>query len=985
MDVAGQTPAAAGGVTFTKQRLMPASVATTGEERQLVPAEPSTRPQDEPLHDDVRRLAGALGSVIRKLEGEEAYRVVDSLRRDCKARRHGHPDAKELPQLLDEVSALPVALAEITARAFTLFFLLINTAEQVHRVRRKDAYLGVKSSEPQPGSARWAMKKLREVGHTSAEVEAALRGLEVRPVLTAHPTESTRRTLLSLQARVAELLLAREETPVTEVGGVDDAIEGEIELLWLTSEVREDRPTVRDEVSTVLWYLETRLLDAGMRARDALLRAFDEEFGGATEGLHLAVPMRFGNWVGGDRDGNPFVTPEITLAAARRASHVILGRYLDAVVELVQRLSLSARIVEPTSSLRSSLDQDRKLVPGVWETNWKRNENEPLRLKLSFIAARIDATRRAVAARDAGTPRDDPAAYPDVANLEADLLLVRENLAAAGAEKVLLTSFDPLLASVRAHGFHGYMMDVRDHADVHASVIEEIERLTARNLDSEGLRTQLTGDQTLGVSQLDLSDEARKTISTFESIRAIQDEIGHEAANTYIISMTRGRDDLLRVLVLAREAGLLDLAADPPWSRVDIVPLFETLADLERAPAVMRELFTDDVYRRQLTARSDRQEVMIGYSDSGKDAGILASSWALYLGQESLAAVCRESGIVLRLFHGRGGSVGRGGGSPVYRALAALPPDTVDGRIKITEQGEIISQQFGLIPVAERTLEVTLAGVLLQRFTDWREGVSPEDAKRFSGVMDSLSAASLEVYRRLVHEGDDLFSFFRIVTPVEELANARFGSRPAYRPGAKAGVDGIRAIPWGFGWTQNRMMLPGWLGVGTALKKLADADGGIATLRDMVKRWPFFDDLMAKIEMVCAKADMTVARAYVTALGGEMRMFDSLAAEYELTVEILLQIRGMDHLLDDSVVLQAAIALRNPYVDALSLLQVSLLRKQRAAADPDGTEKKSKGTDTAPTGSGAEKTNGRTAEEERLRNALSTTLSGIAQGLRNTG
>ncbi|HVF40968.1 MAG TPA: phosphoenolpyruvate carboxylase [Gemmatimonadaceae bacterium] len=930
-----------------------------GEAQPAVPADPSTRPQDIPLHEDVRRLAGALGSVIRRLEGEEAFQVVDNLRRACKARRRGDRGAKEIQDLLDEVAALPLPLTEVASRAFTLFFLLINTAEQVHRVRRRNAYLEVENAEAQPGSARWAMKRLKELGRSAVEVEAALHALDVRPVLTAHPTESTRRTLLSLQARVAELLLSRERTPRTELEGIDDAIEGEIELLWLTAEVRQDRPTVGDEVSTVLWYLETRLLDAGATARDALLRAFSDEFGVSDDRLQLSVPIRFGNWVGGDRDGNPFVTPETTLATARRASHVILGRYLMAVGELVRRLSLSAQIVEPTTSIRDSLESDRLLLPDIWEANWKRNEDEPVRLKLSFIEARIEATRRVVASRDAGKPRDDPTAYGSAQDLENDLLLVRENLEKAGAEKVLSTVFDPLLASIHAHGFHGYLMDVRDHADVHSSVIDEIAAHYNTTLDTAGLRARLEESEPLGVNGSELTDDSRKTVESFAAIKTIQDETGTAAVETYIISMAKGLDDILRVMLLAREAGLLDLSANPPWSRIDVVPLFETLSDLENGPGVMRTLFADDLYRRQLAARSGRQEVMIGYSDSGKDAGILASSWGLYQAQEKLASVCREAEVELRLFHGRGGSVGRGGGSPVYRALAALPPDTVEGRIKITEQGEIISQQFGLIPIAERTMEVTLAGALLQEFSDWRQDVTANDRKRFEEVMASLSASSLEMYRRLVHEDRELFDFFKTVTPVEELANARFGSRPAYRPGAKDGIEGIRAIPWGFGWTQNRMMLPGWLGVGTALKAVVEKEDGLELLRDMVKRWPFFDDLLGKIEMVCAKADMNISRAYVTALGGDVTLFESLEAEYELTVEMLLRIRQMEHLLDDGVVLQSAIALRNPYVDALSLLQLSLLRSKRARV-------------------GA-------VDDERISDAIATTLSGIAQGLRNTG
>ncbi|HEU4629761.1 MAG TPA: phosphoenolpyruvate carboxylase [Gemmatimonadaceae bacterium] len=976
-----------------------------------LPPVPATRPEDLPLHDDVRWLAGALGRVIRRLEGDEAFLTVDELRRACRARRRGDPAAPTLDQLLARVAALPLDQCAVAARAFTLFFLLINTAEQVHRVRRRDDYRRRGGSEPQPASARWTMQRLRARGVPREAVAAAMAGLDVRPVLTAHPTESTRRTLLALQARVADLLLARsraDDPPARRAA--EEALAAEVELLWLTAEVRQDRPSVRDEVSTVIWYLETRLLDASARAHDALVRAFEAEFGatsgeaasddatsdetasddttsddaasddaasdgmagggttverpaGPDEALRLAAPLQLGNWVGGDRDGNPFVTPEITVAAARRASHVILGRYRQELDALVQRLSLSAHLTPPGAELRASLDADRAALPDVWEANRRRNADEPVRLKLTFMAARVAAARRLVEARDAGRAAHEPAAYAAAAELEADLLLVRGALLAAGATDACRAVLDPLLALVRAHGFHGYRLDVRDHADVHAAALADVaERLGIPPLDGPALRRELLGRRPLVAPDLPLADATRRVLDTMRAMRTVQDEAGAAAASTYIVSMATAPEDLLRVLLLARETGLVDLAGDPPRSRLDVVPLFETLDDLERAPVVMRALFDDAAYARQLAARGRRQEVMVGYSDSSKDAGILASSWALYRAQEALAALAREAGVELCLFHGRGGSVGRGGGSPVYRALAALPPDAATGRVKITEQGEIISQQFGIAPIAERTLEVMLAGTLRNEFADWPAHVPDAELAAFRDTMSALSARSLGVYRELVHEGDALFTLFRQVTPIAELADARFGSRPAYRPGAKAGIEGIRAIPWAFGWTQIRLMLPGWLGVGTALTEALETPDGLARLRRMAAAWPFFDDLLAKVEMACATADLPIARAYVEQLGGDPALLARLEAELARTAQAILRIRDDAHLLTDAPVLQASIALRNPYVDVLSLLQIALLRRKRALGD-DAPE----------------------AERARVQEVLATTLSGVAQGLRNTG
>jgi phosphoenolpyruvate carboxylase len=902
--------------------------------------------------------------VIRRLEGEGAFETIEELRQACRARRHGEPDAPSLDDLIAHVETLSLPGCAVTARAFTLFFLLINTAEQVHRVRRARAYREIENAEPQPASAQWAMRVLRESGRAASEVERAMLGLDVRPVLTAHPTESTRRTLLALQSRVADLLLAHDETPAAERGAIEEMLDGEVELLWITAEVRQDRPSVNDEVSTVLWYLETRFLDAGAHARDAFVRAFEDEFGTTSEAMRQLAPLQIGNWVGGDRDGNPGVTPEVTIATARRSSYAILGRYASGLGDLAERLSVSASIAPPPDELRASIEADSKLLPAVFEANRRRNADEPLRLKLSLMLARVESTRRLTAARDAGKAAEEPAAYADAAQLERDLLLVRETLTGAGATNACRATVEPLIEMVRSHGLHGYLMDVRDHADVHRAALEDIAgHLRVDPLVGDALRAELGKQRHLLIADLALGEETTRVLNTFRAVRTIQAEMGELAAGTYIVSMTTEPDDVLRVLFLAREAGLVDLASESPYSRLDIVPLFETLDDLERAPAVMRMLLEDPIYRRQLSARRNLQEVMIGYSDSGKDAGILASSWALYETQEKLAELFREAGVELRLFHGRGGSVGRGGGSPVSRALAALPPGTVNGRIKITEQGEIISQQFGLLPVAERTLEVTLAGVLLQEFNEWPKGISDEELREFRSVMTDLAKRGLAVYRELVHNDEAVFRLFRTATPVDELAEAHFGSRPAYRPGAGQGITGIRAIPWGFGWTQIRLMLTGWLGAGTALAHYASTAEGLDVLRRMSTRWPFFDDLLGKIEMVCAKTDVEIARAYVEHLGGDLALLSRLEGEFKNTVDAVLRIRDSSVLLRDNPVLQSAIALRNPYVDPLSLLQIVMLRRKRQPVEA--------------------------ADDEQARDAvdgvLATTLSGIAQGLRNTG
>ena len=907
---------------------------------------PVARAQDGPLRQDVRWLAATLGRVVGRLAGEETFRAVEELRRACRARRLGVAGAPDLDALLARTRSLDPETARLTARAFTVFFILINAAEQAHRVRRSRQD---DLAAAQRGSVRWSLRRLREAGRGAEEVARALASLDVRPVLTAHPTESARRTILDLQARLAEGLLTRDGAPEPQRRAIERHLEGEVELLWLTEEIRRDRPSVMDEVSNALWYLEDRLLEAASRVRERLVEAFEDEFGRGF-GPAPVTPLTLGSWVGGDRDGNPFVTAEITLAAAQRARRAVLDHYAKALADLAARLSVSERLATVSPELRASLERDRAELPAVWEQNRRRNADEPLRLKVSFMRARVGA---------------DPPGYRTAQELERDLALLADALDTVGAAHARRTLVEPLLAQVRAHGFHGYRLDLREDAAVHTRALHDLTAAVGLGeLDGAALRRELAGRRPLHAPHVPLAEPTDAALQVFRVMRAIQDEIGAAAASTYIVSRTRSADDLLRVLLLAREGGLVDLAGEPPLSRIDIVPLFETLEDLEHAPAVVRSLLDDPIWRRQLEARGRHQEVMLGYSDSAKDAGLLPSAWALYRVQEEVARTCADAGVSWTLFHGRGGTVGRGGGSPVARALTALPPGTVQGGIKITEQGEIVSQNFGLPSIAERSLELMLSGVLLHRFEDWRSELEPGEEARFREVMDRLAAKALPPYRALVYGSGDLFKLFLETTPVRELAHVRFGSRPAYRGPGEQTIEEIRAIPWVFGWTQTRLMLPGWLGVGTALEAVAAEPGGLGVLRRMATAWPFFDDLLGKLEMVCAKADMAIARMYVRELGGDLALFDRLDDEFRRTVAALLRIRESEYLMRDNPMLQTAIGLRNPYVDPLSLLQVTLLQRSHAAA-PEAS-----GGDPAMTALSA---------------GLASTLNGIAQGLRNTG
>jgi len=916
------------------------------------------REKDKALNEDIKWLTAALGRVIRRLEGDRAFEAIETFRKASRDRRRGYEGAPSLKELLKRVDDLPVEIAAPTARGFTLFFLLINTAEQVHRVRRRREYELAADKTSQPASLRWAFEQLKQDGANAEEVRSRLAELKARPVLTAHPTEATRRTVLNLQARLADALLARDSATLAEKQRIEERLEADIELLWLTDEVRKNRLSVMDEVSTVIWYLEDRLLDATHQVQETCASAFRQTFG---EELGVDVPLTLGSWVAGDRDGNPFVTPDLTIAAARRHSHSILGHYQKTVKLLIERLSISSRIAPPSPELRASLEADKLLLPDVWQANNKRDAEEPLRLKLSFIAGRLEATRNQVAARDAGRSDTFPAAYKKAEELVRDVELIAAAVQGAKANRAARSLVEPFLSEIRMLGFHGYSLDVREDSEAHTDALDAIcASIGLPKLSGESLEKELLGRRPLTSPNLRLDAQTEKVLGVFDAIRQIQDEIDPRATNTYIISMTHSADDLLRVLLLARERGLCDLSGDEPTSRIDVVPLFETRDDLAGAPRVMRSLFESKVYARQLKARGMHQEIMLGYSDSAKDVGVVAAAWELYLAQEELARLADEFGVSLTLFHGRGGTVGRGGGSPVYRALTALPPGTLRGSIKITEQGETISQKFGILSIAERTLEVMLSGTLMASHLNFQKDISPEEFAQYRALVDKIAVDSRTAFRQVVHESPELFHLFLNATPVRELGHVHYGSRPAYRDKGAGTMAGIRAIPYNFGWTQTRLMLTAWLGAGDALTKAAKSKEGLDLLRRMAKNWPFFDDLLAKIEMVCAKTDLEIAELYLTELGDFGAMFQRLKAEYEQMVETLLAIRERSSLLAEHRFLGEAVNQRNPYVDPLNLLQISLLKKKRAL--PEG----------AP-------------ERQLIDQVLGTTLNGIAQGLRNTG
>ena len=954
---------------------------------------PPRRPQDQPLADDVRRLGARLGSTIAELQGAAVLEDVERLRELTRRRRGTAGQAPE-PELLGEIAALidswDLDRAEAVVRAFAIYFQLVNTAEETHRVRRRLAYQRVEEPPPPPRSLAATFAELLQQGAQPSALTDAIARIAVQPVLTAHPTESTRRTTQAKLRAIHDLLLQRDAAPPLQRAAIDDEVAMHIEALWQSDQLKHRHPTVLEEVRLMLDVFEGTLWDAVPQVVRELRRTAEDADIPLTQDL---LPIRLGSWMGGDRDGNPNVTPLVTRQTVLVMKERVLLRYLRAVRELVPSLSHSTRRVAVSFELLASLEADGAAMPAVAGRNAETYRYEPYRLKLTYIAARLQAnlaeTHSAleideslalpgqldarVAEREAA---EDGEPYASAERLRADLELIAASLHGHGAHTTA-RAVRALIDRVAAFGFQLATLDIRQHADRFAAAIAEIaagagahENVAYRKLPEQDrvdwLRAALSQRRPLLMAGAAFSAETQELLDTFTAIRFARAHNGPSGAQSCIVSMAQDVSDVLAPLVLAREAQLLGRDDGEFVSSIRIVPLFERLQDLRRAPAVMQALFADPVYRRQLDAHQGVQEIMIGYSDSAKEVGILPAAWGLYRAQEDLLVVAAAAGVRLVLFHGRGGTVSRGGG-PSHDAILAQPPGAVAGGIKYTEQGEMIQFTYGLPAIALWNLEQATAAVLAHGFRDWRQNVSSADQARFRAAMDELAATAQEAYRDRIHDSSALYTYFGQVTPLAELGMMPIGSRPAYRPRAGGGettIDSLRAIPWVFGWMQSRHVLTGWMGVGTALESFVDAHGpeGLALLRDMRERWPFFASFISNVEMVCAKADLDIAEHYARTLGDPdtaPSIFAQLREEFDRTVSGLAQVADFERLLEGNPVLRRSIDLRNPYVDALSFLQVALLQRRRA--DPEQ------------------------ARDELLLDAILRSINGVAAGLRNTG
>ncbi|MBI4219712.1 MAG: phosphoenolpyruvate carboxylase [Chloroflexi bacterium] len=907
---------------------------------------------DQALRADIRLLGNLLGDTLKRQGGQELYDLEEWVRARTRQLR-AQPDAALQDELARKLDSLALEQVILLVRAFTIYFHLANVAEQRHRV-------GVLrfGTDHDPEWLRSACEHLAAAGVKPGELDALVRELDVRPVFTAHPTEAMRRSILTKVRAVDEALSQLSDTRMRPGARahIERRLAEVIDGMWQTDELRRDRPLPVDEARYAIFYLE-QLFKRAIPELFEVLKSSLETLGvGLAEG---ARPLSFGTWVGGDRDGNPQVTAEVTREVLALQHEQALELLLNAVDNLASELSQSVRMAGISEALAASLERDRAEMPAVHGRFSRLNAEEPYRFKCAYIYERIGNALQAARAGVAPGP-----VYRSPDEMIGDLRLMAESLRANRAETAANGALRRLIDSVSVFGFNLATMDIREHSAItNAAVAELIDRADFASggfaaLDAEQrrrrLETELHNPRPLAPATAVLSRETRELLDLMAVIRDAQDRYGPGAVDTWIVSMTRDVDDLLAVLVLAKEAGLVDLQAG--IARLTVVPLFETIEDLRRAPDVLERYLASPSIGRLISLRRPVVEVMLGYSDSNKDGGITTSQWELYRAQRRLLEVARRHEVELLLFHGRGGTVGRGGG-PTHEAILAQPAGTVDGRIKITEQGEVISDKYGLPDLAERHLELTLAAVIEASLLHAEPRQTPDVLARWNSAMDQISGIAFRRYRDLI-ERDGFAEYFMTATPVEELAEMNIGSRPVRRPGAVAGISELRAIPWVFGWTQCRQIIPGWFGVGTALRE-ARAHGLGPAIEEMQGRWMFFRTFVSNVEMTLAKTDMDIAGRYVqTLVRPDLRaIYDDVRAEFDLAVAEVLRVTGQARLLDSNRTLQRTLAVRDAYIDPLSYLQVTLLARKRGAKQ----------------------------EEPLLASALLLTINGIAAGLKNTG
>ena len=879
------------------------------------------------LRNDVRRLADLLGQTLARQEGDELLALVESVRLGV---REGQQD-QILNQLTDSQTISLV-------RAFSNFFNLANVAEQVDRSK-------VLAAEHKAGGS-WLGKAVENIANarktnpdfSDADLKEWLENFSVRPVFTAHPTEAARRSVLSKMTTIAKLL----EQPDSQIK--NERLAEAIDLLWQTDELRLGRPEPLDEAVNSIYYLDELLLETVPE----VLAEFVNEVKKLGIDLSLSArPLRFGTWIGGDRDGNPNITAEVTKAAILlQNAHFTRTMFLH-LDELRQALSISTKLAGVSKELEKSVAQDLEKLPEI-EARYRRiNVEEPYRLKATAIRHKLALTQ---ARHVAGLPHFPGRDYQNTSELLQDFEIMRSSLEANNGSLIANGLIDRIMRSINAFGLTHATMDIREHSETHHKVLNQL----FGGSDEELIDKYLISDTNADTKNLD--EQGSKCFKTFSAINELIDRYGNEVIESYIISMTKSSNDVMAAVLIAKNAGLISLKEDKSFAKIGFVPLLETVAELRAAGEILDNLLSNKNYRKIVDLRGGVQEIMLGYSDSNKDAGITTSQWEIHKAQRKLRDIAIKHGVKLRLFHGRGGSVGRGGG-PTYDALIALPWGSIDGQIKMTEQGEVISDKFGLPALAKENLELTLAAALEATVLNRKPRQPSEDLRNWDECMDLISENAFKAYRELVDQ-KDLPAYFYASTPVEQLGNMFLGSRPSRRPDAASGLESLRAIPWVFGWTQSRQIVPGWYGVGSGLKAAREA-GKSDLLQSLLKEWHFFRTFISNVEMTLAKTDLEIAQRYVNALVDPSlhKIFEQIKKEFDLTVKELLLMTNEKEILGNQPILARTLQIRDTYLAPIQLLQISLLKRVRAQSEPD----------------------------QLLARALLLTINGVAAGLRNTG
>ncbi|MGG2197177.1 MULTISPECIES: phosphoenolpyruvate carboxylase [Paenibacillus] len=914
------------------------------------------------LRRDVRFLGHILGEVLVHQGGNTLFTIVEKIREMSKALRAQYTP-EMYKELKETVSGLAPEIRHQVIRAFAIYFQLINIAEQNHRIRRKRDYERTAGENVQPGSIEDVVRELKSLNISAPEVQEMISGISLELVMTAHPTEATRRAVLDIHQRIAKDVEELDNPNLTfrEREQLREQLLGEVITLWQTDELRDRKPTVIDEVNNGLYYFDETLFDVLPQVYQELERCLLKYY--PEESWHVPTFLKFGSWIGGDRDGNPSVTSDITWQTLTMHRKLALEKYEEELRKLMAHMSFSKNIVEVTGELLDSIEQDRKTVDLSNDEGW-RNEKEPYRIKVRFMIEKI---------RNSGNPNiADKKKYTNPDQFMADLQVIERSLRNHYADFIADAYVQKLIRQVELFGFHLATLDVRQHSKEHESAMTEIlagmsicpnYAALSEQEKIELLTALLNEPRPITSPYIKYSESTQECLDVYRVIQKAQAEFGRACISSYLISMTQGSSDLLEVLVFAKEAGLYLHEADGSVTcTLQSVPLFETIDDLHAAPDIMSTLYQIPAYRKSLASRNNLQEIMLGYSDSNKDGGVITANWELRVALRSITAAAKKYDVKLKFFHGRGGALGRGG-MPLNRSILAQPADTVGGGIKITEQGEVLSSRYSIKGIAYRSLEQATSALITSAL--WaRNPQQDASEERYESIMRGISEKAQQKYQDLIFRDADFMSFFKESTPLPEIGELNIGSRPSKRKNSDRFED-LRAIPWVFAWTQCRYLLPAWYAAGTGLYSYyQEKPEHLATMQDMYNNWSFFRGLIDNLQMALAKADLLIAKEYGSMIKDQQvakRIYELIEEEYRRTSDLILQITGQQEILDNVPVIQESIRLRNPYVDPLSYMQVDLLSELRATRE-DGGE-----------------------DDPLLLREVLLTINGIAAGLRNTG